>query len=341
MGAIPFAYTDYRSVQDPAVRAEYARAWGVPEERMSLRPGLMVTEMARPDSGVRGLYVMGENPVISDPDVAHAEDWVRGLEFLAVQDLFLTETARWADVVLPGSSFAEKQGTYVNTERRIQLARPALAPPGSARLDLDILRELTARLGLPAPGDDPESVMEEITRVTPSWRGVTYGALDGPGLQYPVPERGHPGTPYLFAERFPTPDGRAKLVAVEYLPPSELPDDEYPFVMNTGRQMYHWHTGTMTRRSEGLDSREPVPIVEVNPEDAAELGIADGDTLRLVSRRGAILIGARLSRRQARGQVFVPFHFREAAANLLTNPALDPYAKIASFKVSAIRVERA
>jgi formate dehydrogenase major subunit len=341
MGAIPFAYTDYRSVQDPAVRAEYARAWGVPEERMSLRPGLMVTEMARPDSGVRGLYVMGENPVISDPDVAHAEDWVRGLEFLAVQDLFLTETARWADVVLPGSSFAEKQGTYVNTERRIQLARPALAPPGSARLDFDILRDLTARLGLPAPGEDPESVMDEITRVTPSWRGVTYGALDGAGLQYPVPERGHPGTPYLFAERFPTPDGRARLVAVEYLPPSELPDDEYPFVMNTGRQMYHWHTGTMTRRSEGLDSREPVPIVEVNPEDAADLGIADGDTLRLVSRRGAILIGARLSRRQARGQVFVPFHFREAAANLLTNPALDPYAKIASFKVSAIRVERA
>ena len=341
VGAIPFAYTDYRSVADPAVRAEYAKAWGVPEERMSLRKGLMVTEMASPDSGVRGLYVMGENPVISDPDVAHAEDWVRGLEFLAVQDLFLTETARWADVVLPGSSFAEKQGTYVNTERRIQLAQPALEPPGSARRDLDILAELSARVGLPSPGLDPESVMEEIARVTPSWRGVTYQALEGAGLHYPVPEREHPGTPFLFADRFPTPDGRARLVPVEYLPPSELPDQEYPFVMNTGRQMYHWHTGTMTRRSEGLDSREPVPIVEVNPDDAAELGIAEGDTLRLVSRRGAILIGARLSRRQARGQVFVPFHFREAAANLLTNPALDPYAKIASFKVSAVRVERA
>ena len=340
VGAIPFAYTDYRSVHDPAVRAEYAHAWGVPEERMSLRAGLMVTEMARPDSGVRGLYVMGENPVISDPDVAHAEEWVRGLEFLAVQDLFLTETARWADVVLPGSSFAEKAGTYVNTERRIQLAQPALDPPGSARHDLAILVDLTARLGLPAPAQDPEGVMAEIARVTPSWRGITYDALQGPGLQYPVPERGHPGTAFLFADRFPTPDGRAKLVPVEYLPPSELPDEEYPFVMNTGRQMYHWHTGTMTRRSEGLDSREPVPVVEVNPEDAAALGIADGDTVRLVSRRGAILIGTRLSRRQARGQVFVPFHFREAAANLLTNPALDPYAKIASFKVSAIRVER-
>ena len=341
MGAIPFAYTDYRPVTDPAARAEYARTWGVPEESLSLRAGLMVTEMANAGSGVRGLYVMGENPVISDPDVAHAENWVRGLEFLAVQDLFLTETARWADVVLPGSSFAEKQGTYVNTERRIQLAQPALEPPGSARLDLDILADLSARLGLPAPGTNPESVMQEIARVTPSWRGVTYAALEGAGLQYPVSHDGHPGTPYLFAERFPTADGRAKLVPVEYLPPSELPDAEYPFVMNTGRQMYHWHTGTMTRRSEGLDSREPVPIVELNPDDAAELGVAEGDTLRLVSRRGAILIGARLSRRQARGQVFVPFHFREAAANLLTNPALDPYAKIASFKVSAVRVERA
>ncbi len=341
MGAIPFAYTDYRPVADPANRREYARAWGVPEERLSLKPGLMVTEMTRPDSGVRGLYVMGENPVISDPDISHAEEWVRGLEFLAVHDLFLTETARWADVVLPGSSFAEKRGTYVNTERRIQLTEPALDPPGDARRDLDIIIDLTNRLGLPTRWTDAEEVMAEITTVTPSWRGVTYEALRGPGLQYPVPERGHRGTAYLFAERFPTPDGKARFIPVEYLPPSELPDDDYPFVMNTGRQMYHWHTGTMTRRSEGLDSREPVPVAEIHPADAMRLGIGDGDTMRVTSRRGSLLIGARLSDRQAPGQIFIPFHFREAAANLLTNPRLDPYAKIAEFKVSAVRVEPA
>ena len=339
VGAIPFAYTDYRPVTDPANRAEYARAWGVPEESLSLRNGAMVTEMTQPESGVHGLFIMGENPVLSDPDISHAEDWVRGLEFLAVQDLFLTETARWADVVLPASSFAEKTGTYVNTERRIQLADAAVAAPGDARRDLDIIIELSNRLGLPTSWDGPEAVMREIASVTPSWRGVTYGALRTAGLQYPVPEQGHPGTAFLFDERFPTADGRARFVPVEYLPPSELPDAEYPFVLNTGRQMYHWHTGTMTRRSEGLDSREPTPVVEVNALDAAELGVADGDSVRVTSRRGSLVIGVRVSDRQARGQIFIPFHFREAAANLLTNPRLDPYAKIAEFKISAVRVE--
>jgi predicted molibdopterin-dependent oxidoreductase YjgC len=311
----------------------------VPAESLSLKDGLMVTEMTKPGSGVCGLFIMGENPVISDPDISHAEDWVRGLEFLAVQDLLLTETARWADVVLPGSSFAEKQGTFVNTERRIQLSQAALAPPGDARRDLDIITDLSNRLGLATAWDSPEAVMREIASVTPSWRGVTYDALRGPGLQYPVPAAGHPGTSFLFAERFPTPDGKGIFVAVEYLPPAELPDDEYPFIMNTGRQMYHWHTGTMSRRSVGLDSREPVPVVEINPADAVRLGIRDGDTVRISSRRGSMLIGTRTSDRQAPGQVFVPFHFREAAANLLTNPALDPYAKIAEFKVSAVRLE--
>jgi formate dehydrogenase major subunit len=339
MGSIPFAYTEYRSVTDPGVRAIFASAWGVPEDSLSLRDGLMVTEMTKAENGVRGLYIMGENPVISDPDIAHAEEWVRGLDFLAVQDLFLTETARWADVVLPGSSFAEKLGTYVNTERRIQVADPALPPPGTARRDLDILIDLTRRLGLATPFAGPEDVMREIAAVTPSWRGVTYENLRHGGLQYPVPTPDSKGTPFLFADRFPTPDGKARLIAVEYLPPSELPSDEYPFFLNTGRQMYHWHTGTMTRRSTGLDWREPTPVVEINPRDALELGVGEGDTVRVSSRRGSILIGARLSDRQARGQIFIPFHFREAAANLLTNPRLDPYAKIAEFKISAVRVE--
>jgi len=259
-----------------------------------------------------------------------------------VQDLFLTDTARWADVVLPGSSFAEKEGTFVNTERRIQLSSPALAPPGKARRDLDILIELTERLGLRSPFAGAEEVMREIASVTPSWKGVTYDGIrrHNFGIQYPVPTPDSDGTPFLFGDRFPTPDGRALFVPVEFLPPNELPDAEYPFVMGTGRQMYHWHTGTMTRRSTGLDSREPVPIVEMHPADVDELGAADGDTVRITSRRGSITIGVRVSERQARGQVFVPMHFREAAANLLTNPALDPYAKIASFKVSAVRVSR-
>jgi formate dehydrogenase major subunit len=339
MGAIPFAYTDYRPVTDPANRAEYAKAWGVPAESLSLEDGIMVTEMTRDDSPIRGLYVMGENPVISDPNIAHAEEWVRGLEFLAVQDLFLTETARWADVVLPGSSFAEKSGTYANTERRIQLAEAALDPPGNARRDLDILTELSNRLDLNTTWSGPEDVMREIASVTPSWRGITYAGLKGAGLQYPVLTPESKGTAFLFNESFPTADGRALFVPVEYVAPEELPDSEYPFIMNTGRQMYHWHTGTMTRRSTGLDSREPVPVVDLNPRDALELGVCEGDTVRVSSRRGSMLIGARLSDRQARGQIFIPFHFREAAANLLTNPRLDPYAKIAEFKISAVRVE--
>jgi len=340
VGAIPFAYTDYRPVKDPANRAEYAAAWGVPEQSLSLENGLMVTEIVKEGSPVRGMFIMGENPVLSDPNVAKAEEWVRKLEFLAVQDLFLTETARWADVVLPGSSFAEKEGTFANTDRHIQLAMPAVPPPGEARQDLAILIDLSRRLGLATPFDTPAQVMDEIARVTPTWRGVSYEKLRREGsLQYPVPTADSPGTPFLFADRFPTPDGRALLVPVEYLPPSELPSEEYPFFLNTGRQMYHWHTGTMTRRAEGLDSREPVPIVEICAADALTLGVAEGETVRVTSRRGSILIGVRISDRQARGQVFIPMHFREAAANLLTNPALDPYAKIAEFKVAAVRVE--
>jgi len=340
VGAIPFAYTDYRPVTDPANRAEYARAWGVPEESLSLQNGLMVTEIVKEGSPVRGMYIMGENPVLSDPNVAKAEEWVRRLEFLAVQDLFLTETARWADVVLPASSFAEKEGTYANTDRHIQLAAAAVPTPGEARQDLEILIDLSRRLGLATPYDTPAEVMDEIARVTPNWRGVSYAKLKREGaLQYPVLTPDSPGTPFLFADRFPTADGRATLVPVEYLPPSELPSAEYPFFLNTGRQMYHWHTGTMTRRARGLDSREPVPVVEIAPADALALGVTEGETVRVTSRRGSVLIGVRLSERQAPGQIFISMHFREAAANLLTNPALDPYAKIAEFKVSAVRVE--
>jgi predicted molibdopterin-dependent oxidoreductase YjgC len=341
MGAIPFVYPDYQPVSDAAVRDKFARAWAVAPERLSTTPGLKVTEMAREGSPVRALYIMGENPIISDPDIAHAEAWFRSVEFLTVQDLFLTETARYADVVLPGASFAEKTGTYVNTERRIQLAHEAIEPPGDARPDWEILVELSNRVGLRTPFGSPEDVMAEISRLAPSWAGVTYGRLAGGGLQYPVPAATHPGTAFLFDDRFPTDDGRARFHPVEYADPGELPDEEFPFVMGTGRQLYHWHTGTMTRRARGLDAREPVPTVEVNPDDALDLGVTDGDLVRITSRRNTMLIAVRVSDRVARRQVFVPFHFREAAANLLTNPVLEPHAKMAGLKVCAVRLEPA
>lgn len=340
MGAIPFVYPDYQPVSDPAIREKFARVWGVEPESMSLKPGLKVTEMTREDSPVRALYIMGENPIISDPDIAHAEAWFATLEFLAVQDLFLTETARYADVVLPGASFAEKTGTYVNTERRIQIAHKAIEPPGEARADWEIIVDLSNRLGLPTPFKSPEEVMEEIRKVAPAWAGVTYERLEGAGLQYPVPTEDHPGTPFLFADRFPTEDGKATFHPVEYTDPAELPDEEYPFVMNTGRQLYHWHTGTMTRRSRGLDAREPLAVVEIHPDDATELGVTEGDAVRITSRRGTIVTSTRISDRVARRQVFVPFHFREAAANLLTSPVLEPHAKMAELKVCAVRIER-
>ncbi|MDQ6887897.1 MAG: formate dehydrogenase subunit alpha [Gemmatimonadota bacterium] len=339
VGAIPMVYTDYQPVTDREIRRMYAREWEVPEERLSLIPGLKVTQIVQSGSPVRGMYIMGENPIISDPDVSHAEEWFRSLEFLAVHDLFLTETARYADVVLPGASFAEKDGTFVNTERRIQLSRKAIEPPGAARGDLETLIDLSERLGLPTRFATSADVMEEIARVTPSWRGVSHARLGGGGLQYPVPDATHGGTAFLFDDRFPTADGRGRLVPVEFMPPAELPDIDYPFWMNTGRQLYHWHTGTMTRRSTGLDARESTPTVEISPVDAAELGVCDGDPVLISSRRGSIEIAVRISPRVAHRQIFIPMHYREAAANLLTNPALDPYAGIPEFKVCAVRIE--
>ncbi|MGQ0540000.1 MAG: formate dehydrogenase subunit alpha [Gemmatimonadaceae bacterium] len=341
VGAIPMVYTDYQPVTDPRIRHVFASAWGVPDERIPLEVGLKVTQIVADGSPVRGMYIMGENPILSDPEVSHAEHWFKELEFLAVQDLFLTETARYADVVLPGASFAEKTGTYVNTERRIQLAEKAVDPPGNARGDLEIIVELSKRVGLATPFCDSAEVMEEIARVTPSWRGVSHERLRrSGGLQYPVIDAEHMGTDFLFDDAFPTADGRATFVAVEFLPPAELPDEEYPFLLNTGRQMYHWHTGTMTRRSFALDARESGPIVELHPDDAAELQVADGDEVRVASRRGEMRISVRVSDRVARRQVFIPMHYREAAVNLLTNPALDPYAHIPEFKVCAVKVER-
>lgn len=340
MGGIPFVYPDYQPVGDLVVRKKFADTWGVTPESLSTVPGLKVTEMARDGSPIRALFIMGENPIISDPDIAHAEAWFAHVEFLAVQDLFLTETARYADVILPGASFAEKDGTYANTERRVQLAHKAIEPPGEARADWEILVDLSNRVGLPTTFRHPGEVMDEIARVAPSWTGIAYDRLDGTGgLQYPVPDNRHPGTAFLFEDRFPTADGRGTFHAVEYAAVGDLPDEDFPFVMCTGRQLYHWHTGTMTRRAKGLDAREPVPTIEINPADADALGIREGDMVRLSSRRNSLRIAARISDRVARKQVFVPFHFREAAANLLTSPVLEPHAKMAAMKMCAVRLE--
>jgi formate dehydrogenase major subunit len=342
VGAIPMVYTDYQPVTDPKIRHKFASTWGVPDERIPLEVGLKVTQIVDESSPVKGMYIMGENPILSDPEVSHAEHWFRNLEFLAVQDLFLTETARYADVVLPGASFAEKDGTFVNTERRIQLSTRAVEPPGNARGDLEIIIDLSNRVGLPTPFANAAEVMDEIAAVTPSWRGVSHARLLGTGgLQYPVDHATHPGTDFLFADAFPTADGKATFVPVEFLPPAELPDDEYPYLLNTGRQMYHWHTGTMTRRSFALDARESTPIVELHPADATEMGVADGEEVFVASRRGEIRISVRLSDRVARKQIFIPMHYREAAVNLLTNPVLDPYAHIPEFKVCAVSVRPA
>ncbi len=339
MGAIPFVYPDYQPVADPANREKFSRAWGVDPETMSLTPGMKVTEIAKKGSPVRALYIMGENPIISDPDIARAEEWFSKVDFLAVQDLFLTETARYADVVLPGAAFSEKSGTYVNTERRIQVTEKAVNPPGEALADWEIVTEISKRCGLESPFESPDEIMEEINSLAPSWTGVSYERLKGAGLQYPVPAMDHPGTSFLFPETFPTDDGLANLHPVEYAPPDELPDDEFPYVMSTGRQLYHWHTGTMTRRSAGLDQREPTPTIEINPEDAAELGVKDGDLVKVTSKRNSIVISTRTSFRVAPKQVFVPFHFREAAANLLTNPVLESHAKMPELKITAVRIE--
>jgi formate dehydrogenase major subunit len=285
------------------------------------------------------MYIMGENPVISDPNISHAEEWVRRLEFLAVQDLFLTETARWADVILPGSSFAEKGGTVVNTDRHIQMLQPAVPPPGEARRDLDILIDLSRRLGLKTSFDTPKEVMREIASVTPSWRGVSYEKLYTHGaLQYPVVDEQSTGTPFLFADEFPTADGRALFIPVEFLAPNELPNEEYPYILNTGRQMYHWHTGTMSRRSTGLDAREPVPVVEMNPQDADDLRVEEGDSVRVTSRRGSILCQARVNDEVARGELFMPFvSLQGAAANFLTNNVYDPNG-MPEYKVCAVHI---
>ena len=338
-GLIPMVYPDYRPVDDPEARAAFEALWGAP---LDPEPGLTVVEIARAayDRRIKGLYVMGENPAMSDPDLAHAREALCRLEHLVVQDIFLTETAFLADVVLPASAFPEKTGSFTNTDRRVQLGRQVLAPPGDARQDWWIVQEIARRMGLDWTYDGPADIHAEMTACMPSIAGIPWERLERDGaVTYPCADADAPGEEVLFADGFPTPDGRGKLAPAGLVPPDERPDADWPFVLTTGRQLEHWHTGQMTRRSDALDALEPEAVCEMSPGDARRLGLAAGARVRVATRRGAVATVLRVTDRTPDGVVFMPFGYAEAAANRLTNPALDPFGKIPEFKYCAARVE--
>jgi len=342
MGLIPMYYPDYKKADDPEVRARFERIW----ETGDLDPnkGLTVTEIIGSvlKGGVRAMYMMGENPFLSDPNINKVRKALSALEFLVVQDIFLTETAEFADVILPATSYLEKDGTYTNTDRRVQLGRKVLDPPGQARLDWEVIQDIAVRIGLGWNYASPREVFEEIVAVMPNYANLSYDNLGSTGKLYPNPDPEHSdGTVVMFGEKFKTDDGLAHLVPAEWMPAKELPSDEYPIVLSTGRLLQHWHTGSMTRRSYALDAISPRPEVYLHPDDAAGLGLADGAPARVTSRRGTIVLATRYSYREGRGSCFIPFHFREAAANLLTIDEIDPLGKIPEFKFCAVRIEPA
>jgi formate dehydrogenase alpha subunit len=337
MGALPNVYPGYQAVADADIRKKFEAAWG---SSLSPTPGLTITEMidAAYNKKIKGIYLMGENPLLSEPDITHAREALEKVDFLVAQDIFLSETARLADVVLPGVSFAEKDGTYTNTERRVQRVRKAIEPIGDSRADWWITCQLAKRMG--SKGFDfahPSQIMDEIASLTPSYGGVSYERLEGSGLHWPCPTQDHPGTPILHTKQFTR--GKGRFIPLEYKPPKELPDRQYPLLLTTGRSLYHFHTGTLTRRVEGLNILKGEGI-EINPQDASKLGVKDGEKIRVVSRRGKVTAKAKLTEVSPPGVVFMTFHFAESPANMLTNPALDPVSKIPEYKVCAIRIEK-
>ncbi|SPA43009.1 tugsten containing formate dehydrogenase alpha subunit; 2Fe-2S ferredoxin N-term domain [Cupriavidus taiwanensis] len=337
-GLIPMMYPDYRRVDDPLAIASFEALWGMPLDR---QPGLTVVEVmqAIERGEVRGMYIMGENPAMSDPDAEHAREALASLDHLVVQDIFLTETAYLADVVLPASAFPEKTGTFTNTDRTVQLGRQALNPPGQARQDLWIIQQMAAQLGLDWRYDSVEDVFNEMRQAMPSIGGVTWERLEREhAVTYPCKEEGDPGEPVIFTDSFPTATGRGRFVPADIIPAAERPDADYPMVLITGRQLEHWHTGSMTRRAGVLDAIEPDPVALVHPLDLDALGGTPGGVVTLSSRRGEVTLYARADAGTPRGAVFVPFCYYEAAINKLTNAALDPFGKIPEFKYCAIRM---
>jgi len=339
MGALPDVFPGYQAVTDDELRQKFEEAWGV---ALSSQPGVTTVEaMDRVlDGKLKALYIMGENLLVSDPDMNHTEKAMKEVEFLVVEDIFLTETARLANVVLPGVSFAERDGTFTSTERKVQRVRKAIEPVGSSKPDWKIITELSSHFGYKMDYASPCEIMEEIAKLTPSYGGISYDRLERGGLCWPCPSPDHPGTPYLHKEKFARPGGKGRFFAVPYRPPAEGPDSDYPFTLTTGRIGFHWHTGTMTRKDWALDREYPDAFVEVNPKDAAKLGIRNGAVAKVTSRRGEISLQAEVTATIQEGLLFIPFHFAEAAANRLTLANLDPLAKIPEYKVCAVKLEK-
>ena len=339
MGGLPNFYPGYQRVDVEANRQKFETAWGV---ALPQNNGLTVVEMTNGagNGQIRSLYAIGENSVLSDPDANHVRACLQKLEFLVVQDVFLTETAQLADVVLPAAVSAEKGGTFTNSERRVQRVRAAVSAPGEARQDWAILGAIAQRMGYTELNyGNAEEIFDEMAALTPIYAGIRWERLAERGIQWPCPTEGHPGTSVLHVGTFSR--GLGRFTAVEWQPPAEEPDREYPLLFTTGRVLYHYHTGTLTRRSKGLNVLYPEPVVELNPQDAKALDIRDGDRVRVASRRGEVFARAQVAPVTEPGVVFMAFHFAEAAANKLTNAALDPTAKIPEYKVCAVKVERA
>jgi formate dehydrogenase alpha subunit len=337
MGALPNVYSGYQRVDNPDFKNKFESEW---KSTLSPKPGLTLTEImnAAYNRQVKCLYLMGENPLLSDPDATHVEDALRKLEFFVVQDIFLTETARLAHVVLPATSFAEKEGTFTNTERRVQLVREAVKPVGDSKPDWWIICEVAKRLQ--ADNFDyshPSQIMNEIASVTPSYGGINHERLETCGLQWPCPTEDHPGTPILHMTRFVC--GLGKFSPLDYKFPKELTDKDYPYILTTGRSLFHFHTGTMTRKVKGIHEIEPEGEIKINPADAAVLHITHGDHVKIISRRGEITARANVTDEVLPKLTYMNFHFAESAANILTNPELDPVAKIPELKVCAVNIE--
>ena len=341
-GLIPMMLPDYQHVSKPEVRERFEKAWKLPAGTLDDQVGLTVVEVmhAIKKGQIKGMYVQGENPAMSDPDANHAREALAALDHLVVQDIFLTETAYLADVILPAGAFPEKTGSFTNTDRMVQMGRQAIDPPGDARQDLWIIQEIGKRLGLPWDYQHVSEVFDEMRQTMPSIGGITWERLEREhSVTYPCTNEGDPGEPVVFTEDFPREGGKARFVPADIIPAAERPDAEYPMVLITGRQLEHWHTGSMTRRASVLDAIEPDPTALLHPLDLAALGAQPGDVLTLESRRGQVTLWARADAGMPRGAVFVAFAYYEAAINKLTHAALDPFAKIPEFKYCAVRVK--
>jgi formate dehydrogenase major subunit/formate dehydrogenase alpha subunit len=338
MGGLPNVLTGYQTVDNLDAIKKMERTWNV--TGLPTKVGLKVTEMLPKahEGEFKALYIIGENPMVSDADLNHAEACLKHLEFLVVQDIFLTETARIADVVLPAKCFAEKDGTFSNTERRVQRVRKAVDPPGSVKDDWKIICDIATRMGYAMSYKDSETIFNELASVTPSYAGISYERIEHEGLHWPCPTPEHPGTPILHGAQFTR--GKGLFHAIEWIPPAEVTDEEYPLFLTTGRLIYHYHTGTMTMKTEGLNERAPASFVEITQSDAQGMGIEDGEKVTIASRRGEIKARVRISGKAVDGTVFIPFHFARAAANKLTNAALDPICGIQEFKVCAAKVAK-